>query len=166
MRWGQEMEVPNMILLQKLLGSCMILPVNRFYRKGLIGATIDGIMGVLPSQLGFVGDKTLSSLSAAKVAKSLAHLEPIGLVEMKQTESSYYSRDLGRLRSSVDDWKEVPPMYWAQVQVQLYVTGMPWAVLGARIGAADMRAYLIEPDREFWDKMVDAVESFFAELSR
>ena len=78
----------------------------------------------------------------------------VGLIEMKQTEAWW-----GK------EWaKATPDHYWLQVQAQLLVTGLPWAILACQIGAAMFRAVYIEPCEDTHKEIEVAVADFWEGL--
>lgn len=171
MIWGMRMEEPNMRIFEEMYGSCIVHPTNSFYRRGNIGATLDGLVVLLPEPL--KRDCNLLFTSATSYAdKAFKAIEQfhgtensVGLIEMKQTALNYYSRREGKYVTNLETWgKEPPEYYWVQVQAQLYVTGLPWGLLCGRLGAADMRIHTIFPDPNFWKEMEREVETFFDEL--
>lgn len=78
----------------------------------------------------------------------------IGVLEMKNSEIYMLKK-----------WEpDAPEMYQVQLQAQLLVTGLPWGVCCAKLGAADMRAYTYDADAWLQEDILEEVERFWEEL--
>jgi len=79
-----------------------------------------------------------------------------GLIEVKNTSGwnmKYWKGD------------DSPEHYRVQVQCQLYVSGLKWAVLCPKIGSADIMPKLILPKPEFHLRLEEEVAKFWKEVS-
>lgn len=161
--WGSAMEVPNMKVFNSLTG-LKTAPVNAYFETGRVGATIDGIIleplsGPLASvEKGkeWVAAPTYWSMSMQHLHEARAkHGQEPWLVEMKQTGEKYKT-DWGKAKC--------PEQYWAQVQSQLYVTGLTVGVAVARVGTADMRFSVVYKDDFFIEAMLKAVDEILEEV--
>lgn len=161
MWWGSHSEESNILAFgQALCPAAKIETMNRFYISYPFGATIDGTIE-------FSEDATLIANPLQAGAHSYWQrnlVNPLtmelrkgntkGLVEAKQTGIR-----------NLKDWGVEPPIYyWAQCQIQMHVTGLPWCILFARVGVADLRAHLIMPDAEFIEVATDMATKFLEEL--
>lgn len=162
MVWGKEAEYGNALIVEKALGTD-VRPFNGFYESmeyPRIGTTIDGVMDITAESTGapLLYQLCSDQKHAAEFEAALKeHESSRGLLEMKQSDG---------WKSQVEEWtKGVPHYYWIQVQTQLYVSGLPWAVIACRLGVADIRLHFVEPD-DFWirGRMVPAVERFWKEV--
>ncbi len=156
--WGRYLEKKNLFAWADFTGY-VVDHANAFFKKGLVGATVDGF--------GWFGGERLPTpafeLTTAPTywKKGLDRLEEAGvrsgkpfLVEMKNTGE--------KNRTS---WGKRPPEhYWAQVQAQLYCTGLDTAVLVAKLGSADMRHHVIQADTGFHKDMVSAIVDFWEDV--
>lgn len=159
MWWGSYSEQHNMQAFSDITG-LPVQPHNGFYESKatpLLASTLDGF--VWPSEAleeGAIDPLPLGALKQGTWyddfwAELYLFGEGVGIIEMKQT-------------SRVGEWtKRVPEYYWAQVQMQLYVTGLRWAIICAKIGAADMRFHVVVPDEFFIEAMVDEAHKFAEE---
>lgn len=79
----------------------------------------------------------------------------IGVLEMKQTDDFF-----GK------EWKTgIPAHYKAQVMAQLVVTGLDYAVIACKIGAANMEAHIVDHPGEIFEKTLrEELESFWKEV--
>lgn len=81
-------------------------------------------------------------------------LRGLGILEMKNTEAW-----------NKKEWESACPTYYHdQVQTQLFVLGLKWAVIAAKIGAADMRMHIIEADPFYHSHIVSEVRKFRQEI--
>ncbi len=159
--WGRELE-PSVLSGYAKLTGLSIIQANAFFSKGPIGSTIDGLIdpeslaGLLPASEGYVG--TTAPTYWRKTIDELAYLigreEPV-ICECKVTSE----------RNKADWGKEFPKYYWAQLQSQMFVTGLDYAVIVAKIGAYDIRHHLVPADTEFQQRMVQEAERFMKEVS-
>ena len=149
MWWGSELESFNMKMFTKITGirtrSC-----NAFVKSTvtpLLAATIDGF-ALRPRVEYETVDLALKVNWADHMRDSLRCRSPLGLIEMKNTEAWWGKK-----------WHIAPPEHYViQLQHQLYVLGLDWGILCAKIGAGDMVAYLIDSDPFLHDEIVaDAV---------
>lgn len=144
MWWGTEDEADNLRKLG-LMSGLRSRPHHGFYSHAdfpLVGATTDGLL-VRP--LGWSPDPFLGHVNLIGVAERMhdlageqlqlvaGHPGRLGLAELKLTEGDF-----------AKEWDNGPPeWYEAQVQLQLLCTELPWALLAARIGSADMRWWFV-----------------------
>ena len=156
MWWGSELEQFNMQMFTKITGirtrSC-----NAFLRSTKnrrIAATIDGF--ALRPRLDFEPLDIATKVPwASDLRAQLRNRSSLGLVEMKNTEAWFGKK-----------WHEAPPMHYViQLQQQLYVTGLDWGVLCAKIGAGDMIAYLIDADPYLHEEMERDTNDIWKEIS-
>lgn len=154
--WGSFSEKHNMAAFSTITG-LRTEPHNGLYVSSAcpwLGATLDGFVWR-------TGDERpletlpLTGLSTGwwrRFQDALEGVEGVGLVEMKQT-------------SRVGDWSyKVPEYYWVQAQSEMFVTGLPWAVVVAKIGADDMRMHLVLADEDFVSNMVEQTRAFAVEV--
>lgn len=156
--WGSEMEVPNLHAFAKITG-ITVESHNGFYKSvehPLMAATLDSFAWI-PTDLEEPEDPPVGALKRSDwwddfwgdIAMNRA--QGTGLVEMKNT-------------ARVGVWSDtVPEYYWAQAQVQMFVTGLTWCVVCAKIGAADMRFHFIYPDEFFVAAMLEESQKFAEE---
>lgn len=154
MWFGSEMERANMAAFSKLSG-IRCRPMNVLLGSVQIpqyGATIDG-MCVFPEKgikIPYWNRQMYSGHFPTRRAG-------LGLVEMK---------NVGEKNLELWSGMEPPKAYWWQVQAQLDVTGLPWAVLVAKIGAADMRAYFIEKDDFSCEHLRSEIQTFWQDVEK
>ncbi len=134
MWFGREMEVANMKAFSKLSG-VKVKPTNTLMASTKIpgyGATIDGLTIFPPT--GIAQPKWMGRMLSGHWPRNISGL---GILEAKNCGEKH-----------IEAWSgnTCPKHYWWQVQAQLDVTGLPWAILMAKIGAADMKAFFIEYD--------------------
>lgn len=153
MWFGRKMERANMLAFSELSG-IRVRPVNVLLgskSNSRLGATLDGL-ALFPERGIKVPYWNRGMYSGHFPLKA----QGLGLIEMK---------NIGE--KNLEDWssKEPPKHYWWQVQAQLAVSGLPWSLLVAKIGAADMRAYFIPKDDFSCDHISDEVGSFWSEVN-
>lgn len=79
----------------------------------------------------------------------------VGILEMKQT--GFIS----------NEWKaRVPDAYYCQVQAQLMITGLPWAIVGCQIGADNMIAHFVNHDWDMQDEIREVVRDFWGRVGK
>lgn len=62
--------------------------------------------------------------------------------------------------------KPTPPeIYWWQIQAQLYVTGLDYGVLVAKVDAAEVYAHVIERDAGAAEEILNAAKSAWREIN-
>lgn len=160
MYWGTLCERSNMQLFAKSVG-IQVRPTNALLqstRNARVGSTLDGICRIPRTRrepdIGFAELCGNQSHVAGFFDDIAEYAGRVGVIELKQTDW-------------LGDWKSGPPLYYlVQVQTQLYVTGLDFGLLVARVGASDMRAFVIEPDPFLFDEMDEAVTQFWKEVSR
>lgn len=142
--WGLRMERANLYAFSTLSG-LRAKPVGAFLvsrRSRLLGATLDGLVRE--------GGRT-------------------GILEMKNVDTFDLSGQDNRIRWRNEWGPEKPhlPRYrWIQVQCQLYVSGLPFAYLCAKIGACDMHWIHIEPDELFFEDLEAVAKRAQAKLDK
>lgn len=157
--WGNFMERRNAEAFAHLTGARIRLSGALLRSKAtpLLGATLDGLVRA-PRR----SERLVHCLS--EWGWSEDHLDTLdglvgtlGTLEMKNTE-----------RSQLKEWHEnkVPAHYWWQVQAQMYVTGLRWSFVVAKVGAADMRASLVMADEFAQAHIVDEVNAFWREVGK
>lgn len=158
MWWGREMELPNQQAYSKLLGA-PVVPHNGFYVRGPIGATTDAfipagsLLEALEAHRGYIGTSAAAYWRRhVDILSSQDSSKPI-LVEMKNVGDRYKK-----------EWATAPAYYEAQVQAQLYATGLDAGVLVAKLGAADIRAHVVLRDDFMLDEMVEKAQAFLKEM--
>ena len=155
MWWGSELERFNMESFTKITGirtrSC-----NAFLRSTespRIAATIDGF-ALRPRNDFEPLDIATKVPWASDLRAALKTRSGLGLIEMKNTEAWFGKK-----------WHEGPPLHYTiQLQQQLYVTGLDWGILCAKIGAGDMIAYLIDADPLLHMEMDEDARSIWKEI--
>lgn len=153
--WGTELEVFNMEMFTKITGirtrSC-----NAFARSTetpLLAATIDGF-ALRPRVEYETVDLALKVNWADHLREELRERSSLGLIEMKNTEAWWGKK-----------WHEAPPEHYViQLQHQLYVLGLDWGILCAKIGAGDMIAYLIDSDPLLHDEIIQDAQDIWKEV--
>ena len=154
--WGSQMEVANMRCWSLMTG-LEASPVNAFFAAGPVGSTIDGVILEPHSGLEGVPLGTSAKTYWTKTMEALREAcegneEPF-LIEMKQTSEKY-----------LKDWGKQPPdSYWAQLQLQLHLTGLRYGFLVARVGASDMRHHLVKRDDLWVEEAVEAAQEILNE---
>lgn len=156
MWWGSFCEKNNISAFETITGlSCQ--PDNSFFgsiEHPLLGATIDGFCWqgeFSPMETPPIGARKHWELFLSDIDG----LEGTGLVEAKQTS---------RIKGEGYSWTDAPPMYYlCQVQHQLLVTGLPWCIIFARIGASDMRMHLVKADKQFHADIIEECTEFAQE---
>ena len=157
MWWGRRMEKINMQIFSEITG-IRTRSANSFLRstrEPLLAATLDGFAKV-PESLNSEEFKHIAFKRPwwEKVHAGLSFASGLGLIEMKQTES-YWEKNW---------WPNPPDHYLIQVQQQLFVTGLDWALLVAKVGASDMVAHFIEPDEDMHKEMIEDATLFWKEV--
>ncbi len=156
MWWGSELERFNMEMFTKISGirtrSC-----NAFLRSTknpLIAATLDGF-ALNPRKDYDTLDIAIKKPWAHDLRAVLRNRSGLGLIEMKNTEAWFAKK-----------WYEEPPEHYViQLQQQLYVTGLDWGILCAKLGAGDMIAYLIDADPLLHEEMEIDANAIWKEIS-
>ena len=154
---GSFDEENNMRKFSKITGirsrSC-----NYYMRSTIhpvLSCTIDGLCvapGDRPDRI--VTAAVAKGPSGGKWPKGLVEevreLGGVGILEMKQTQ--------GKNRHT---WTESAPRHFvAQVQTQLFVTGLKWGVVACQLGSYDMIAHVILADKEFADNLSTVCDDF------
>lgn len=163
MWWGTAAEKSNIEAFAKLSGA-RVRPSHAMLAKDgtRISCTLDGLVKApskvkyeLPWTAGGKGDAPCQA-AWTKFCEQFSLCEGLGLLEAKQSDG---------WPKQVEEWTEAPPeYYWCQVQCGLYVTGLAWGVLFARLGVADIRAHVIAADEVFFWEMEQAVDTFWKEV--
>lgn len=165
--WGREMELPNLAALNKMLApTAHVRPTHAFHARGPIGATLDGVGSpyeacVAEDCLAYKRPNTFSS-AGSRLKGETAHLQMLleggvdcFVVELKNSD----------LKKS--EWPRSPPEhYWCQVQAQLWATDLQVGLLAAKVGAADMRLYVIERDDTFLAEANYKASEFLEEVGK
>lgn len=156
MWWGSFCEKSNIDAYSVITGMD-VLPDNTFFgstEHPILGATIDGFCWhseCPPMDPPPIGAKKHWEL----FLRDIGELEGVGLLEAKQT---------ARIKGDGYNWTDAPPMYYlCQVQHQLLVTGLPWAIIFARIGASDMRMHVVKADKQFHADIIEECTEFAQE---
>lgn len=163
--FGQEMEKPNMRAFQKLTG-VRCRPMNVLLQSAItpeLGCTLDGL-GLMPNDLDQLLDSGLLPQSQENALVNMwelvSHGYPrgygrLGIVEMKNKRAKFLS-----------DWSgALPPEdMWIQAQIQLYVTGLEFGFLVAKIDSCDMRAHFIERDDFFCEDAAQKAAHFIQNM--
>lgn len=153
MWWGSHRETCNAAAFEAITGAC-VFPIHAQIARGRVATTLDAVINgpaLDREPLDWV-------VAAPKKLRQMVELMKCqmgpGVLELKNT-GEYMGTP----------WKSgVPRHYWHQVQAQLYTTGLDWGIACAMVGADDMRAYLVEPDREHFRSLEAEVERFWAEV--
>lgn len=128
-----------------------------------LGATLDGLCSVRsdvgvnpvlceqrPTSREYLGDWM------QPLREDLEALGGVGLLEMKQTRT-YFGKQ----------WiAETPRHYYYQVQVQLMVTGLPWAVAACQVGTDNFIAHLIRPDWDVQAEIQEGADALWKEIGK
>ncbi len=153
--WGSEMERFNMEMFTRVSG-IRTRPCNAFVRSNetpLLAATIDGF-ALRPQRDYDTYPIALKEDWTVELRDALRSRSSLGLIEMKNTEAWWRK-----------NWTPSPPEHYIiQVQQQLYVMGLDWCILCAKVGAADMVAYLIDYDPLLVDEIKEDAEEFWEEV--
>lgn len=186
MWWGQTLEVPIIESFGNILG-VRVEPKNVLYgggvkptREGLserlsepdnpvvgfaLGATIDGLTeapgGSNGPSLQEVSQHPACTPAVIKLFEACsAKIEGTGILEVKNT-SAWNKKNWwdGKKKRAL-----VPPYYWAQVQLQLYLSGYPWAIICALVGGRELIPSLILPSKPFVDRLLPAIEEFWLDV--
>lgn len=157
MLWGSLAERANMAHFSQITG-VRFRHTNAFLQSTLcplIGATLDGLCRIsVPEDFHFLSFCSDREHAEGLSAEMLARDGQFGILEMKQTEAW-----------NLKNWKVAPPeYYYLQVQAQLFTTGLDWALLVCKIGAADIRAYFVDADPLLHEDMIEAVQTFWEEV--
>lgn len=157
MWWGDASEYTNMQFFARTTGGTLVRQCRSLLqstRLDRFGATLDGFCK--PASIRGEPVDIAWSDGLHQFLFEFEHLDGLGLLEMKQTEIWYKK-----------EWANGPPKhYWTQVQGQLFVTGLPWAVIACKIGAADMRAFVVYPDNDFFEsELRPAVTDFWHDVN-
>ena len=155
MWWGRQSERFNMRMFTKITGirtrSC-----NAFLRSTrcpVMACTIDGF-AMAPRLRRKVDDVAVKKGWLPDFMEDVHDVEGLGLIEMKNTE--VWSRK---------KWIPQPPdFYYIQVQHQLYVTGLDWALLVAKVGAADMVGHVVRSDYALQKMIKEDAKAFWKEV--
>ena len=155
MWWGRESERFNMQMFTKITGirtrSC-----NAFLRSNIcpvLACTIDGF-ALAPKGRKEVLDVAVKKGWLPEFMDEVHKREGLGLIEMKNTE--VWSRK---------KWFPQPPdYYYIQVQHQLFVTGLDWALLVAKVGAGDMVGHVIDADKALHKMLKEDATAFWKEV--
>jgi len=158
--WGRQLEGAVMQGYASLVG-LRIVNANAYFERESIGSTIDGLVdpesldGLLSASEGYVGTTAPSYWRAGveKIQYLLGREEPV-ICEIKVTSE----------RNKSEWGKEVPRHYWAQLQAQMYVTGLDTAIIVAKIGAYDVRHHVVEQDASFQSRMLEEAAEFLKEV--
>lgn len=158
--WGSELE-PSVLSGYAKLTGLTITNANAYFERDLVGSTIDGLIdpdslhNLLAASEGYVGTTAPTYWRAGIQALQYLHGrgEPV-ICECKVTSD----------RNKADWGKEVPKHYWAQLQAQMYVTGLDVSVIVANIGGQDIRHHVVERDEAFQQRMVEEAEKFMKEV--
>jgi|TARA_B100001250_G_C19755608_1_gene769947 predicted phage-related endonuclease len=174
MWWGSWMEGPVADATGVALG-LHTLNVQRFYvRDDLsIGATTDGyawldresgfepdlaaVRGPKTDQKGYdLGDDKLFDKSwATDLLQCIeGHGKPL-LLEVKTT---------AQFVGQKYNYRECPPLYFAQVQAQMLVTGWDAALVTCLVGGRDLKCWMVEADIDYQHDIIERVAGFRAEL--
>lgn len=154
--WGSFSEKHNMAAFSAITG-LRTEPHNGLYTSvsfPWMGATLDGFVWRTGAEEP-LQDLPLTGLSTGywdRFQAALEGLEGPGLIEMKQT-------------SRVGEWStKVPEYYYAQAQSEMFVTGLHWTAVVAKIGADDMRPHIVLACPEFFADMVEQTRAFAVEV--
>lgn len=160
MWWGRQMEDANREAYSKLLG-VPVLGHNGFYVRGALGATTDAfipagsLLEALDATKGYIGTSAATYWRKhVDILSSQDNSKPI-LVELKNVQDRYRK-----------DWAKVPGYYEAQVQAQLYATGLDVGVIVAKLGSADIRAHVVLRDEFMIEDMVIKAQQFLEEMNQ
>lgn len=151
MWWGREMERPNLRAFRKAFG----IPArasNAYYECGNLGATTDGFAAV--PRCAYRGDYP-DRKKVLALREDIASRSGLGVLELKNTEWR-----------TVRGWGEsYPPQYEYQVQAQMLCTGLTWGLLVAKVGASEMRWWLIDEDEDLQREIIALADSFVEDMN-
>ena len=155
MWWGRESERFNMQMFTKITG-IRTRPCNAFLKSNIapvLACTIDGFAKA-PRKRRDVQDVAVKKGWLPDFMDEIHQRRGLGLIEMKNTEAWFRKH-----------WLPQPPdHYFIQVQHQLFVTGLDWAILVAKVGACDMIAHVIDADKAFHKMLKQDAKSFWKEV--
>ncbi len=149
MWWGRHMEEPVGFSFCRAVGfDAVHTPV--LFSHGSLGASLDFIVNVKE-------DKTvpLSLLTSAPtfLRKELNRLKKGDILPMDVKVSG----------QPVGKWRKLPEHYWCQVQAQMLVCGVDKGSLVAKLGAHDVRFFVVERDDMFLDEAEQKAQEFLRE---
>lgn len=155
MWWGRESEKFNMEMFTKITGirtrSC-----NAFLKSTrcpVLACTIDGF-ALAPRRRREVQEVAVKKGWLPDFMDEVHRRSGLGLIEMKNTE--VWSRK---------KWLPQPPdFYYIQVQHQLFVTGLDWALLVAKVGAGDMVGHVVDADKAIQKMLKEDATAFWKEV--
>lgn len=98
----------------------------------------------------------VSSQPLAALGSLLWGLEGVGIYEQKTSGEWPFKGS-----KNSPGWKTtLPEYYWCQVQLQLAITGLPWAVISCT-GDRDRVAHVVYPDEFFREEVKEAAARFW-----
>ncbi len=154
---GNFSEAANIQLFGQLVGA-HTKSVNDFFVADSgkhIGASVDGYIWP-PSKYptyGLTSNDDLLDNIQDEIRELDLPSNTMGLLEAKQSSG---------WKAQKEQWAEAPyPYHVCQVQTQLYVTGLPYAVIFCRLGVDDWAGHVILPDEFFWEAIESAVAEFW-----
>lgn len=156
MWWGRYSEEANRQAFSAITGirsrSCHAFMEST--RVPGLACTLDAVI-IAPGKDTEVTSVATSRPWAASLVQEVRMLGGTGILEMKQTDDFF-----GK------EWKTgIPAHYKLQVMAQLVVTGLDYAVIACKIGAADMEAHLIHHPGEIFERTLrEELESFWQEV--
>lgn len=162
--YGVHLEEANLGILNFMLNPQAHVWANHgFYVQGSIGATLDGVGTCLKADGKMLGLERSSTFSSA-----YKRLETeLYALEFRHAVGHQFVVELKNSDLPKSDWGKQPPAhYWCQVQAQLWATGLDWGLLVAKVGAADMRIYVIEKDEIWLEEANERAEEFMADIRK
>jgi len=153
--WGSKSEQHIVEAVGELTGCETTLSGSLFEstRQPRLGATLDGYITV--PQRGSLSRDLLWAASGHWAPAFLADLEDLrgtrGALEVKNI--STFSKKIVATGP--------PPGYVLQVQTQIFVRGLDFGVLAVKVGASDLRAFVIRADASLHDRICYEVTEFW-----
>ena len=174
MWWGSWLEGPVADATGVILG-LHTLNAQRFYvRDDLsLGATIDGYAwldrasGFEPDLVGVRGPKTDArgrDLADHELYDKSWATDLLQCIEAHGEAMLLEIKTTAQFVGQKYNYRECPPLYFAQVQAQMLVTGIGATLVSCLVGGRDLKCWFVEADADYQHSIVERVSEFRAEL--
>lgn len=154
MAWGKYREAHNIDAVRHITG-CRVRPCHLFVAHPTckVAATLDGIIAAPTTDKHLSGYDSTGCVQTA--VRDMMDLGGTGILELKH--QSFFS---GK------NWikQGVPRNYYMQVQLQLLVTGSPWALIASVCGGQDIHTHVIVAHQGVHDDIVRLVDTFWSNV--
>lgn len=150
--WGRKCEEDNLKYISDIFQlrtrpthAMVVDPERR------MSATLDGLVAA-PTEERENNFIYFSAVRRAqRVYSQLCAMRGVGLLEMKQTGTR-----------NTKEWGTVPDGYFCQLQMQMHVSRIGWALIACKIGNDNMAVHVVERDDHFIETQIfPAVEKFW-----